>query len=113
MLPLAAALAAAGHRVRIASGHDVLRADAGGLPVEDVGGPGLPAAALRVALGHPRLMAREATGRAGVRMAGELFGTINAGMLDGLLRLARSWQPELVVFESLGGSGAVAAAAIG
>jgi EryCIII-like glycosyltransferase len=113
LLPLAAAARAAGHDVLIATSGDALRVDTGGLPVRDVGATPFAWAVLRAALAHPRLIAREATGRAGVRMAGALFGRINAAMVDGLVALAREWRPDLVVHESLGGAATVAAAAVG
>src|SRR3954468_3803095 len=113
MLPLAAAARAAGHDVLIATSGDALRVDAGGLAVRDVGGTRFAWAVLRAGLAQPRLIAREATGRAGTRMAGELFGRIGAGMVGGLVALARGWRPDLVVHESLAAAGAVAATAVG
>src|SRR4051794_1165073 len=113
MLPLAAAARAAGHDVLLATSGDALRVDAGGLAVRDVGGTRFAWAVLRAGLARPRLIAREATGRAGTRMAGELFGRIGAGMVDGLVALAREWRPDLVVHESLAAVGAVAATAAG
>lgn len=113
MLPLAAAARAAGHDVLIATSGDALRVDAGGLAVRDVGGTRFARAVLGAALANPRLVVREATGRAGTRMAGELFGRIGAGMVDGLVALAREWRPDVVVHESLAAAGAVCAAAVG
>ncbi|WP_214403731.1 glycosyltransferase [Pseudonocardia lacus] len=114
LLPLAAALRGAGHEVLIATGGDAAAVDTGGIPVRDLTGPvPMGRIAAPIALAHPRLIALEMTGRAGTRMVGHLFGAVAARMADGAVALARQWRPDLVLFESLAASGALAAAVVG
>jgi UDP:flavonoid glycosyltransferase YjiC (YdhE family) len=114
LLPLAAALREAGHDVLVATGGDAAGVDTGGVPVQDLLGPfDMGRLAGPIALRHPRLAARELTGRAGTGMVGTLFGAVNARMADGVVALARQWRPDLVVQESLAASGALAAAVVG
>ncbi len=113
LLPLAEALRHAGHQVLLATGGDALDVNTG-FPVQSIAGPPRRRTALRVALAHPRLAVRDATGRAGIPLAGELFGGINNdGMADAAVTLARAWRPDLVVHEPLATAGALAAAVIG
>lgn len=114
MVPLAVALREAGHEVRVAAGGDAAQARPAGLQVDDVvPGFDFSRVARRVLLRHPLIGRAELAGKAGTRGVALLFGAVNDQLLDGTLRLAREWAPELVVYEPLAGAGAHAAAELG
>lgn len=114
LVPLAVALREAGHEVRVAGGGPVTTARTQGLPVEDVtGGLRFGRVSTQVALRRPVAAVRELDGRAGTEVAGELFGRVNAGLVDAVVDLAQRWRPDLVVHEPLAAAGAVAAARLG
>lgn len=114
LLPLAGALRDGGHEVLLASGGAAAGVDTGGIELRDVaGGATVGRAAGRVLLTRPLVGLRELTGRAGTGFVGELFGRVNAGMCDELVRLGERWRPDVVLHESLGVAGAVVAARLG
>ncbi|MGN9907016.1 nucleotide disphospho-sugar-binding domain-containing protein [Phytohabitans sp. LJ34] len=114
MVPLAVALREAGHEVRVAAGGDAAAARPAGLEVDDVV-PGFDFSriARRVLLRHPLIGRAELAGKAGTRGVALLFGAVNDQLLDGAVRLAREWSPDLVVYEPLAAAGAHAAAEVG
>jgi UDP:flavonoid glycosyltransferase YjiC (YdhE family) len=114
LVPLAVALREAGHEVRVACGGGVTEVNTRGLPVDDVaGGLHLGRVTAGVVLRRPGSAVRERGGRAGTAVVGELFGRVNAGLVDAVVDLARRWRPDLVVHEPLAVAGAVAAARLG
>lgn len=114
LVPLAVALREAGHEVRVACGGGLTEEYTQGLPVDDVaGGLRFDRLATAVALRWPARTWRERRGRAGTDVGGELFGRVNALLLDAAVDLARRWRPDLVVHEPLAVAGAVAAARLG
>lgn len=113
LLPLAGALAAAGHEVVLATGPEGMSAARlPGIQVRDTApdlevGPSFG----RVALRHPVQALRSADGQdRGTRFVGRLFAGLAARMLDGLRTLADEWPPDLVVQEPLAGAAGVVAA---
>lgn len=114
LLPLAAAVRAAGHDVVIATGDTALGVDSGGIETHDVT-PGLRFGRVgaAVSLRHPRAVWAEMTGRGGEEFARHLFGALNRRMADPLVALVRRLRPDLVVHEPWAPAGALAAAAAG
>lgn len=114
LVPLAVALRAAGHEVRVASGGDVSAVHTQGLPLEDIAvGQRWGRVTAVDALRRPASAVRELTGRAGTAAVGDRFGRINAGLVDAVVDLVHRWRPDLVVHEPLAVAGAVAAARLG
>lgn len=112
LVPLAAALADAGHEVTLATAADGLRpCRSAGLDVRDVA-PGfdLRATFTGPALRHPVLAARELRGRAGTELVGHLFAAVFEKTADGVVALADEVRPDLVVHEPLAAAGSLAAA---
>ncbi|GEC20680.1 glycosyl transferase [Pseudonocardia hydrocarbonoxydans] len=114
LLPLAAAVQAAGHDVAIATGDTALGVDSGGVETHDVT-PGLRFGRVgaAVALRHPRAVWAEVAGRGGQELARHLFGALNRRMADPLVALVRTLRPDLVVYEPWAPAGALAAGAVG
>ncbi|MBW0116643.1 glycosyltransferase [Pseudonocardia abyssalis] len=114
LLPLAAAVRAAGHVVAIATGDTALGVDSGGIETHDVT-PGLRFGRVgaAVSLRHPRAAWAEVAGRGGEEFARHLFGALNRRMADPLAELVRRTRPDLVVYEPWAAVGALAAAAAG
>lgn len=109
LLPLAAALRAAGHDVLLAAGGDAR--DGGGLPLRDIAGRlNLVAVSLRETVRHPKLSRKEFSGRGGTQVVGLLFGAINAVLTDDAVALVEEFRPDLVIHEPLAAAGALAAA---
>lgn len=114
LVPLARALSAAGHEVRVATAGDGLAVRTSGLPVEDVAPDfDFGRIARRTMLRHPLIARAELAGTAGTRGVALLFGTVNDQLADGVVELARRWRPDLVVHEPLAVAGALAAAVVG
>ncbi|WP_018681849.1 nucleotide disphospho-sugar-binding domain-containing protein [Actinokineospora enzanensis] len=117
MAPLAWALAAAGHEVRVAVPPALAAAvTAGGATPVRVG-PDLDflavvAAATRPAPGDDRLDPAALRAARGARSMG-MFGTVADAMLDDLLAFADWWRPHAVVYDPTAYAGRVAAAALG
>ncbi|MGZ4508970.1 MAG: glycosyltransferase [Blastococcus sp.] len=112
LIPLARELQRAGHEVVLATGGEGLAAArSSGLDARDVA-PGVRAGAVfgPLLLSHPLLMRREIAGRAGTDAVGLMFARMTRRMLPGVLALADSWRPHLVVHEPLAAAGALAAA---
>ncbi|WP_343450900.1 nucleotide disphospho-sugar-binding domain-containing protein [Micromonospora oryzae] len=111
LLPLALALRNAGHEVLVATGAEGMAAARSGLPVRDVV-PGFDFGriARSVLLRHPLVGRAEVAGTAGTRGAALLFGQVNDELADGLVALAESWRPDLVLYEPFAVAGALAAA---
>jgi len=114
LVPLARALAAAGHEVLIATGGDALPVRDTGIPVEDVA-PSLSFApiAARMMLRHPLIGRAELAGEAGTRGVSLLFGEVNERLADPVVAAAERWRPDLVIHEPLAVAGALAAARLG
>jgi UDP:flavonoid glycosyltransferase YjiC (YdhE family) len=121
-VPLLWALRAAGHEVLVTSaGEGVDAAKRAGLPVVDTA-PGLDIFAL---FGQGRLSAEEmaemvrANSEEFVRtkrnpdVVLELYAKLTDIMADETLRVARHWQPDLVVYTDVQGAGLLAACALG
>lgn len=111
MVPLALSLRGAGHDVLVAAGGDALGVRESGLAVEDVApNVHLGRIAGRILLRHPLIGRAEMTGTAGTRAVAPLFGKVNDAIIPAVVDLARRYQPDIVVYESLAVAGAVAAA---
>lgn len=122
-IPLAWALRAAGHDVLFATAADGVRAAvAAGLPAVETA-PGLnPAAVFGQGQGTGAELARRLreTGAEIARADGrdldfvlQMFAKVSDAMADETLRVARSWQPDVVVYTRLQGAGLLAASALG
>ncbi len=114
LVPMARALADAGHEVLIATGGEALKVREVGLPVEDIApsfsmGP----IAARTLLRHPIIAKAELAGEAGTRGVALLFGALNEQIADRVVAAAERWRPDLVVHEPLAVAGALAAARLG
>jgi UDP:flavonoid glycosyltransferase YjiC (YdhE family) len=112
LVPLARALEAAGHEVRLASAGDGAAAGRDhGLPTTDVAlGLTVGPVFVRALARHPRLVAREARGGTGTDVVGLLFAAVGERMAAGTVALADDWAPDLVVQEPLAVAGSLAAA---
>lgn len=110
VVPLAWAFRAAGHEVVVATaGNGVDAAARAGLVAVDIA-PGVDLGAVR-----GRHLAGMATLSQDERFlaAMRLFAELSALMTDGAVRLAQSWQPDLVVYTPLQAAGPIAAARCG
>ncbi|MFF0074204.1 nucleotide disphospho-sugar-binding domain-containing protein [Streptomyces sp. NPDC005494] len=114
-VPLAQAFRAAGHRVRYATGGLSLAAAEAGFDVVDVT-PGLDYLPVYMpqepgtdrAADHPMF----AEDPEDAELA-TLFARVSGVMVDGALKAARHWKPDLVVAPPLQGAGRLVAAALG
>jgi UDP:flavonoid glycosyltransferase YjiC (YdhE family) len=114
MLPLARAVQAAGHEVRVATGGDALAGLPPGVEGVDVApGFAFTRTAQRTMLRHPLIARRELAGNAGTRGVSLLFGAVNDALAPHVRRAAREWAPDVVVHEPLAVAGALAAADLG
>ncbi|MGY1815718.1 glycosyltransferase [Blastococcus sp. SYSU D00820] len=115
LVPLALALRDAGHEVRLATAAEgVTAGQRAGVPVHDVA-PGLDVRRVfaRPLLRHPLPVLRMVRGDEGTDGVGLLFAAVTERTVDGLVRLADGWRPDLVLHEGLAPAGAVAAARLG
>ncbi len=114
LVPLATAMRDAGHEVLVATGGDALTVRAAGLAVHDVA-PGFQfrPVAQRTMMRHPLVARAELTGNGGNRGSALIFGAINEQIADNVVAAARSWAPDLVLYEPLAPAGALAAAHLG
>jgi UDP:flavonoid glycosyltransferase YjiC (YdhE family) len=118
LVPLAWALRAAGHEVRVASGPELAGTiRASGLPAVSVGTPVDFAGEFRARFGtllsgdYGALPPEE-----GLRLGLEVFGlytTVNDAMADDLVSFTRWWRPDVVVFDPFTYAGALAARLVG
>jgi len=111
LVPLARALAEAGHEILIATAADAVAVVSGlGLPVRDVA-PGFDFAAVAraVALRHPFVARAELTGSGGTRGVGALFGAVNVRLVDAVRDVTEQFRPDVVVAEPLAVAGLIAA----
>jgi UDP:flavonoid glycosyltransferase YjiC (YdhE family) len=118
MVPLAWALRTHGHEVRVAThpAH-VATVEHAGLPVVRLGRD-IDFMSMFQATTVPMLAAdfRKLTAEIGDRVATEIikiFTAIADSIIDDLVDLARTWRPDLIVYEPAAFAGPVAAAAIG
>jgi UDP:flavonoid glycosyltransferase YjiC (YdhE family) len=112
MVPLAWALRAAGHEVLVGTTGEAVTAGAhAGLPVVDVA-PGFDREAMlaRMRREQPDRM-REMLHRRidDLRQVAERFSRLSGVLADGVVALAESWRPDLIVQSQLQGAGLVAA----
>ncbi|GLW33288.1 nucleotide disphospho-sugar-binding domain-containing protein [Actinoplanes regularis] len=115
LVPLAWGFRAVGHEVLVGACGESLEAADAGLPVVDIAPGFLVQDYLRqLFASDPGLPARdrEAARRREISFAVTAFGPVNRRLADGLMRLARDWRPELVVYDELGVVGALAAAGL-
>ena len=127
MVPMAWALRAAGHEVRMTSQPELLPTmRASGLPVTAVGPdldlvaayrdgtrPVTEAGSTPPEVASQRFLAERATVKPSRRSRLSLYGDVAAAMTGDLLALARAWRPDLVVFDPLTWAGALVATLIG
>ena len=115
MIPLAWALRATGHEVLVATADAGLVAGDAGLPVVDVA-PGLDLRALmreRMADIPEELRQRIAKGFSDMRQVLPRMTLMSTVLVDGVMRLAEQWRPELIVQSGLQSAGLVAAGKLG
>ncbi|MFE3140609.1 nucleotide disphospho-sugar-binding domain-containing protein [Streptomyces scopuliridis] len=109
MVPLAWALRAAGHEVRVAVPPALTAVvTASGLPAVEVGGDGVDAVA-RIREYLPDAPPGRARGPRAVR----LFADLAEAMADDLIAYCRAWKPDLIVHEPTAYAGPLAAAVAG
>ena len=108
LVPLAWALRCSGHEILLATaGHETALGPGAGLTTIDVA-PGLDMNALIAAtFRNADGSAREGLPR---ELAIALFATASREMLDGTRSCVDIWSPDVVIYESMHGAGAVAAA---
>ncbi|WP_461073014.1 nucleotide disphospho-sugar-binding domain-containing protein, partial [Streptomyces pseudoechinosporeus] len=107
-IPVAHALRAAGHEVRYAAGEALEAVTEAGLHAVDVT-PGLNYEKVWVPDGTEDPMHVQ---DAGVEFLAELFGRVSGVEVDGVLEVARSYRPDLIVHSAAQGAGALAASAL-
>jgi UDP:flavonoid glycosyltransferase YjiC (YdhE family) len=115
MIPLAWAFRAAGHEVMVATADGGLAAGGAGLPVVDVA-PGLDIRSMmrdRMAQIPESERARMAKGFTDMRQVLPRLTLMSTAVVDGVMRLAEQWRPDLVVQSGLQASGLVAAGKLG
>jgi UDP:flavonoid glycosyltransferase YjiC (YdhE family) len=113
MVPLAWALRAAGHEVLMASQPDLLPTmRASGLPCTRVGRDLDVVAVYRAGTERVTLAGRE-TVKPSRRSRLSLYVELALAMADDLLALARSWRPDLIVYDPLTYAGPLVAKSIG
>jgi UDP:flavonoid glycosyltransferase YjiC (YdhE family) len=108
LIPLAWALRCSGHEILLATAeHGTVLGPGAGLTTIDVA-PGLNMNALIAATFHNA----DGSARAGLprELAIALFTTISHEMLDGMRCCVDIWSPDVVIYESMLGAGAVVAA---
>jgi UDP:flavonoid glycosyltransferase YjiC (YdhE family) len=111
LVPLARALADAGHDVLLATAGDAITGPDVRLPIENVAPTfHFGRIAAGTMLRHPLIARAELAGEAGTRGVSLLFGSVNEALADGVVALADRWAPDLVVYEPLAVAGALAAA---
>ncbi|GAA3990596.1 DUF1205 domain-containing protein [Thermobifida alba] len=110
-VPLAQALRAAGHEVRYATGGLSLAAAEAGFNTVDAT-PGLDYAEVFMPEGIDGDRPVFSHDPAGAELA-RLFGRVSDFMVDGIVRAAREWRPDLVVSPVLQGGGPCAAETLG
>jgi UDP:flavonoid glycosyltransferase YjiC (YdhE family) len=123
MVPLAWACRAAGHEVRVASQPSLLKTIvATGLPAVatgyDVDAVRMVSSFVHPPNGHCPEAGSAAAAAPAQRPGGrpralEMFLTLTEAMVDDLVALARSWRPDLVVYEPTAWAGPLAAAVSG
>jgi UDP:flavonoid glycosyltransferase YjiC (YdhE family) len=113
MVPLAWTLRAAGHEVLMASQPDLLPTmRASGLPCIRIGRDLDVVALYRTGTERVTLAGRE-TVKPSRRSRLSLYVELALAMVDDLLALARSWQPDLIVYDPLTYAGPLVARSIG
>jgi len=115
MIPLAWAFRAAGHEVLVATADGGLAAGTAGLPVVDVA-PGLDMQALirqRMAELPDSERQQMARGLTDLQTALPKVAIMSTELVDGVMRLAQQWRPDLVVQSGMQASGLVAAGKLG
>jgi UDP:flavonoid glycosyltransferase YjiC (YdhE family) len=112
MVPLAWALRAQGHDVRVASQPALTEAiPRTGLPAVSVGGDVDVVARLRQIAAAPAKPGKPRPGS--TPRAAAMFAELAEAMLPDLVAFGRRWHPDLVVFEPTAYAGPIAAAALG
>jgi UDP:flavonoid glycosyltransferase YjiC (YdhE family) len=115
-VPLAWALRAAGHDVRLAAAGDALVAERAGLEVEDVSpGQNMSGVFEWIRANRPELLARLGNSEAtrDLRAAVPVFAQVADRMADGIVDAALRFRPDLVVYTQLQGAGPLVAAKLG
>lgn len=114
LVPLATAMRDAGHEILVATGGGAVTVRAAGLAVRDVA-PGFQfrPVAQRTMMRHPLVARAELTGNGRNRGTALIFGAINEQIVDNVVAVARSWAPDLVLYEPFSPAGTLAAAHLG
>ncbi|MFB7668008.1 nucleotide disphospho-sugar-binding domain-containing protein [Kitasatospora sp. NPDC056138] len=101
MVPTAQALRSAGHQVLFAGSAPLEMLRSTGLPVTEIGdGSTIGDAFRRVTQNEPRYVAKDRTTEEILKLAALGFAEHGRATIDGLLRLAADWRPDIVVQES-------------
>lgn len=108
------ALRARGHEVLLATSGQLDAATSTGLPIVDVA-PGVDFAKIFATFDPQRQQQRERKKdpTPDVSHASRLFGAISDAMVDGTVRAAEQWRPDLVIHSVLQGAGALVASKLG
>lgn len=114
MVPLAWAFRAAGHEVLLATTGEAVAAADAGLPVVDVAGASRAGLVAQLRAAQPggveHLLATRIRDLS--ELADQILGVAPI-LVDGAIRLAREWRPDLVVQSQAQGAGLVIAGALG
>jgi UDP:flavonoid glycosyltransferase YjiC (YdhE family) len=116
LVPLAWALRAAGHEVLLATcGEGMIAANAGIQVVDIAPGFSMRTMMEQRTADDPELLERlrETARQRDVSFAVVLFSPMNRHLVDGVMRLAEDWRPDLVVHDQMGAIGVLAAARLG
>lgn len=108
-IPLAHALLAAGHEVRYAVGSEPHAVTEAGLHAVDVT-PGLDYTPIWMREGEEDPMY---VTDVGMEFLAELFGRVSDAEVDGVLKVARDYEPDLILHSAAQGAAALAASALG
>ncbi|KJK59353.1 nucleotide disphospho-sugar-binding domain-containing protein [Saccharothrix sp. ST-888] len=101
MIPTAQALRSAGHQVLFAGSAPLEMLRNTGLPVSEIGdGSSIGDAFRRITQDEPRYVAKDRTTEEILKLAALGFAEHGRATIDGLLRLATDWRPDIVVHES-------------
>lgn len=110
IIPTAWALRAAGHDILVATSANQDQVANAGLPVVDTA-PGVNFAEVFTSVMPDGW--RAGPGDTGIEFATKLFAVISGKFVDHTVRLANTWQPDLVMYTPLQGAGPLAAAVLG
>ncbi|GAA2251755.1 MULTISPECIES: nucleotide disphospho-sugar-binding domain-containing protein [Kitasatospora] len=114
MVPTAQALRSAGHQVLFAGSAPLETLCNTGLPVVEIGdGTGIGEAFQRITKDEPRYVAKDRTQEEILELAALGFAEHGRVAIDGLLRVATEWRPDIMVMEPFASAAPLVAAKLG